>query len=127
MTIRIVSTARASSVVRYFISKHHFEPADLAAVGYGDTRPVATNTNSTGRMKNRRVDIVILFSSAVEDADAGAAQATEHIIYSSEGEGVGTQQEAEETSESAATPPVETANVKPVNIRPDRPEVLKKH
>ena len=54
-----LSTARAGSVVRYFISKG-LDPSRFKAVGYADTRPVAPNTTPEGREKNRRIEIVIL-------------------------------------------------------------------
>ncbi len=85
-----LSTARASSVVRYFISKKGFDPAKLAAVGYAHTRPIADNLKAEGRAKNRRVDIVILFTSALKEADAGAAQEGEKVVVvrSSESDGL---------------------------------------
>jgi chemotaxis protein MotB len=61
-----LSSARASVVVRHLINIQKFSPRDLAAVGYADTRPVASNTTGEGRAKNRRIDI-ILFSKAVGD------------------------------------------------------------
>lgn len=82
-----LSCARASSVLRYFIAHHQLPPAKLAAVGYGDTRPVADNASVEGRQQNRRVDIVILKADVVEEADAGAAQETEHVVFSGESEG----------------------------------------
>ncbi len=83
-----LSTARASSVVRYFISRHGVPPERIAAVGYGDTRPIADNTSREGRQKNRRVDIVILSSSASSTADAGVAQTSEqNVILNHESQG----------------------------------------
>lgn len=54
-----LSTARATSVLHYLISKG-VTPEKLAAIGYGEYRPVAPNDTSAGRRKNRRVEIVIL-------------------------------------------------------------------
>ncbi len=54
-----LSSARASSIVRYFISKG-VNPERLKASGYADTRPTASNTTPEGRAQNRRVEIVIL-------------------------------------------------------------------
>lgn len=34
-------------------------PANLNAMGYGDTRPVANNETAEGRKRNRRIDVVI--------------------------------------------------------------------
>jgi chemotaxis protein MotB len=79
-----LSCARASSVVRYFVTRHHLSPQNMAAVGYGETRPLATNGTPHGRQENRRVDIVILSSQAAGESDAGAAQKTENVILSEE-------------------------------------------
>ncbi|MEJ5338812.1 MAG: flagellar motor protein MotB [Aquificaceae bacterium] len=54
-----LSTARAGSIVRYFIAKG-VNPERLKASGYADTRPIASNTTPEGRAQNRRVEIVIL-------------------------------------------------------------------
>lgn len=53
-----LSTARATDVVRYLAEKGVTRNL-LAAEGFGDTRPVASNDTAQGRAKNRRVDIVI--------------------------------------------------------------------
>jgi chemotaxis protein MotB len=54
-----LSTARASSIVRYFIAKG-ISPERLKASGYADTKPIASNATPEGRAQNRRVEIVIL-------------------------------------------------------------------
>jgi chemotaxis protein MotB len=54
-----LSTARASSVIRYMIDKFHFTPELLSASGYGEYRPVAPNDTPEDRAKNRRVEFVI--------------------------------------------------------------------
>ncbi len=54
-----LSTARASSIVRYFISRG-IAPERLKASGYADTKPVASNVTSEGRAQNRRIEIFIL-------------------------------------------------------------------
>lgn len=55
-----LSAARASSVVRLFISRCNTSPRKLVAVGYGEYKPVADNATEEGRKKNRRIDIIIL-------------------------------------------------------------------
>jgi chemotaxis protein MotB len=55
-----LSSARASTVLRYLIDVHHIPAERLSAGGYGDTNPVASNSDEAGRAKNRRVDIAIL-------------------------------------------------------------------
>lgn len=54
-----LSTARANRVVEYFIAQHNIAPNRLSAVGYGEYRPVASNSSEDDRAKNRRVEIII--------------------------------------------------------------------
>ncbi|MDH7576755.1 MAG: OmpA family protein [Bacillota bacterium] len=54
-----LSTARATTVIQYFISLG-IPGERLSAVGYGEYRPVAPNTSEEKRRQNRRVDILIL-------------------------------------------------------------------
>ncbi|MDE2292127.1 MAG: flagellar motor protein MotB [Elusimicrobia bacterium] len=50
-----LSSARATTVVEYLIRKKGFPAGCLAAMGYGDARPIAPNDTPEGRSKNRRV------------------------------------------------------------------------
>ncbi|MBI5237463.1 MAG: OmpA family protein [Deltaproteobacteria bacterium] len=54
-----ISTARALKILKYLIDDAGFEPRRLAAIGYGEYRPIASNDTPEGRAKNRRVDILI--------------------------------------------------------------------
>lgn len=54
-----LSAVRASSVVRLFIDSGVAENR-LTAIGKGATQPVATNDTPEGRMRNRRVAVMIL-------------------------------------------------------------------
>lgn len=58
-----LSTARAAAVVRLFES-NGIAASRMAAIGYGEFRPIAENTTETGRAKNRRVVIVVMASMA---------------------------------------------------------------
>jgi OmpA-OmpF porin, OOP family len=51
-----LSQKRTASVKSYLVSKGIPE-ARLTAIGYGETKPVAENTNATGKAKNRRVEL----------------------------------------------------------------------
>ena len=57
-----LSASRAASVVR-LLSNEGVEPKRLSAVGYGEFRPLVSNSTSLGRSKNRRVKIIILSNS----------------------------------------------------------------
>jgi chemotaxis protein MotB len=50
-----LSTARATNIVRYLVTEDNFPPQRLAAVGYGEYKPIAPNDSLDGRNKNRRV------------------------------------------------------------------------
>lgn len=54
-----LSSARASSIVRYLIKRFQILPDLMSAVGYADTRPVATSKDADYLAKNRRVEIVV--------------------------------------------------------------------
>ena len=64
-----LSTARALSVLHYLSDKSVAEPR-LAAIGYGEYKPVASNDTKKGRQKNRRVEIVILPKTEKTNGDA---------------------------------------------------------
>ncbi|MCD4817161.1 MAG: OmpA family protein [Candidatus Cloacimonetes bacterium] len=52
-----LSTARAISVVRFYIDRNIFSPDSLQAMGYGDTKPIVPNNSIINMQKNRRVEI----------------------------------------------------------------------
>ena len=55
-----LSTARAMSIVRYFVDRHAMDPQRFSVSGYGEFRPIGTNDSPEGRAKNRRVEIVVI-------------------------------------------------------------------
>jgi chemotaxis protein MotB len=59
-----LSTARATSVVRYMLSKD-FDPRKISAIGYGEYRPIVANDTPENRRKNRRV-VFFVKMSAIE-------------------------------------------------------------
>ncbi len=67
-----LSAARACAVVRYLAEQWDIEIVRMAATGYGESRPVHTNDSETGRALNRRVEMVILASSPVTEAEIKA-------------------------------------------------------
>ena len=54
-----LSTARATNVVRFFIDRSGVNREGLEAVGFADTRPVASNDTEEGRTENRRIEILL--------------------------------------------------------------------
>jgi chemotaxis protein MotB len=54
-----LSTARATTVVRYLIDQGSVDRQHLSAVGYADTQPLASNDSEGGRSSNRRIEIVL--------------------------------------------------------------------
>jgi chemotaxis protein MotB len=55
-----LSAKRAVNVVKFLISKVDIEPSRLAAVAFGEYRPIASNDTEEGRNKNRRIVIDVL-------------------------------------------------------------------
>lgn len=53
-----LSTERSLAVVRYLV-KHGLSPQLVKAAGAGEYRPVASNSTSSGKGQNRRVEVVI--------------------------------------------------------------------
>jgi chemotaxis protein MotB len=53
-----LSAARAINVTRY-LQKQGIDPVLLASVAYGEYKPVADNSTSEGRAKNRRIAIIL--------------------------------------------------------------------
>ncbi|MFH1370550.1 MAG: OmpA family protein [Planctomycetota bacterium] len=53
-----LSAERALTVTRYLVQKGVNE-SKIKAVGCGPARPIASNSNSSGKQKNRRVEIVV--------------------------------------------------------------------
>ena len=53
-----LSEQRAGSVRDYLVQKG-IGPTSIAAKGFGESQPVATNGTSAGRQQNRRVELVV--------------------------------------------------------------------
>ena len=71
-----LSVNRATVCVRFLIERHEFPPERISALGYGEYRPIASNTDDTGRAKNRRVDIVVLSWESRHDEPKGEEETT---------------------------------------------------
>ncbi len=66
-----LSEARATTVVRHLVEDGGIDPSVLSAIGFGDTRPVASNETEEGKQKNRRVEIVLYPRETEEGAPSG--------------------------------------------------------
>lgn len=64
-----LSVARAVNVVKYFAEICHIDPHRLSAVGYGESRPVVANDTPAHRMKNRRVEILLITEGKQENVE----------------------------------------------------------
>ncbi|ADU50807.1 OmpA/MotB domain protein [Thermaerobacter marianensis DSM 12885] len=69
-----LSTARATTVVRFLAEQAGLDPRRLAAAGYGEWRPRFPNTSEANRARNRRVEIVVLRQSLDPTARAGVTR-----------------------------------------------------
>jgi outer membrane protein OmpA-like peptidoglycan-associated protein len=56
----LLSAARAASVRGYLGSQQSIPDSTLIAIGYGKTRPIATNATAQGRALNRRVEFKVI-------------------------------------------------------------------
>lgn len=54
-----LSAARAINVARY-LQQQGIDPLNLAAVAYGEFKPVADNDTREGQAKNRRIEIILV-------------------------------------------------------------------
>lgn len=54
-----LSKRRAQAVKEVFVNQYGISPARIQAVGYGESRPIASNATAEGRQMNRRVVAVI--------------------------------------------------------------------
>ena len=64
-----LSTARSTAVVQYLLQKHGYPPRHIAAIGYGENKPLAREKDedlAAWRSKNRRV--VFLVKNPEKDA-----------------------------------------------------------
>ena len=54
----VFSEVRANVVMKYFLKKG-ITADRMKATGYGETKPVESNSTSSGRAKNRRVELKV--------------------------------------------------------------------
>ncbi len=71
-----LSQGRAESVVNYLEDSSHIAASRLSAVGYGETRPIASNDTQEGQRRNRRIDAVIACANDVAGLTVKPARLT---------------------------------------------------
>jgi outer membrane protein OmpA-like peptidoglycan-associated protein len=85
-----LSQRRAESAVRYIV-QHGIAPDRIVAKGYGESKPIARNTNPdgtdnpVGRQKNRRTEFKILEVAAIPKSLSGDEPVDEEDKYFNEG------------------------------------------
>ncbi|WP_139904193.1 OmpA family protein [Clostridium thermarum] len=62
-----LSSARAISVLKYFVEVKKIDPYRVSAHGYGEYRPVKSNDTPQNRAANRRVNILIVTKEGVSE------------------------------------------------------------
>jgi chemotaxis protein MotB len=65
-----LSTARAMAVAMMLLKDSGFNPQRISIAGYGQYHPVSTNDTAEGRRANRRVDIVVVYSTRANSVAA---------------------------------------------------------
>lgn len=60
----LLSAARAANVVEFLVKNANVDGNRLSAAGYGEYHPKAPNKTEADRMKNRRVELTVLYSNA---------------------------------------------------------------
>jgi chemotaxis protein MotB len=70
-----LSTARATSVLRFLIEQTGMNPTDFSATGYADTRSAVENDSEEGRAQNRRVEIVLYPEPVIHESNKVATLA----------------------------------------------------
>jgi outer membrane protein OmpA-like peptidoglycan-associated protein len=55
-----LSEKRVQNIKAYLVQHFHLTPERILAIGYGPTKPIASNDTPEGRSQNRRVEVVNL-------------------------------------------------------------------
>jgi len=67
-----LSQRRADAVIQYLAQKYNVPAHKIFLIGLGKDNPVAQNTSSAGRAKNRRVDVRLMANSLTESAQSNS-------------------------------------------------------
>ena len=85
-----LSTARATEMTDLFILSYGFPPERIAASGYSEFHPIASNGTAQGRFQNRRVDIVILAGDPTQPLQADGSREHSELARSGLQSGIAT-------------------------------------
>lgn len=54
-----LSAARSATVADFFINNSGFAQENMLVAGFADTKPIASNSTSEGRARNRRIEVIV--------------------------------------------------------------------
>jgi len=57
-----LSQRRADAVREYLLANMSIDEGQISAMGFGESRPIASNDNAQGQAKNRRIEIIVSMS-----------------------------------------------------------------
>ncbi len=69
----ILSKRRADSVIHYLVTKYNLPAYKIYIIGLGKDQPMASNSSTAGRAKNRRVDVRLMTN--INEAPTSASTA----------------------------------------------------
>lgn len=75
-----LSVARAASVVDFFLTEKLVKPDKIAAMGYGEYRPVVPNDSQNNRQKNRRVEIILVSTPSAASSENTSSFSTKFLL-----------------------------------------------
>lgn len=75
-----LSAGRATAAVRHLVEREGVDPHRVAAVGFGEFRPIADNSTPEGRARNRRIAVVVLPQEVAPVERAVPAGATNGVV-----------------------------------------------
>ncbi|HET9962082.1 MAG TPA: OmpA family protein [Nitrospiraceae bacterium] len=121
-----LSKARAAGIVQYLVERGGMDSAKLSSVGYGASRPVASNATETGRKKNRRIEVILFVpedeakAHPVQDVKDSALPETQKFTFNQTGSAMadGTQP----TSATAAPAGLAPSDVPSDHTATDQPD-----
>lgn len=64
-----LSVTRAVNFMKILLNNQQLDPSRFSSTGYGEYQPIADNDTSTGKAKNRRVEVLIKRNISVPDSE----------------------------------------------------------